>query len=71
MLWGISFVALIIIIGLTIFVEGIERNDQRRLAKLHSLQVLLVVRSDMERELNKPLFQLGALASYISVNPDI
>ena len=71
MLLGLSFVSLVVIISLAVFVENMERGDINRHAKLDSLQSLLVVRSDIERELNKSLFQLGALAAYISTNPDI
>lgn len=71
MLLGLSIVTLVVIISLVFFVENIERDNLNRHAKLDSLQSLLVVRSDVERELNKSLFQLGALAAYISTNPDI
>ncbi|MBL4893799.1 MAG: hypothetical protein JKY59_02860, partial [Emcibacter sp.] len=50
MLLGLSFVTLVVIIGLAVFVENMERGDINRHAKLDSLQSLLVVRSDIERE---------------------
>ena len=68
---AISSAVIVSIIGLTIYIESQESSNIRRKAKLDSLQTLLVIRSNMERELNKSLFQLGALVAYISVNPDI
>ncbi len=69
MAWSVFVI--VTIISLTIFIEDQERNNIQRKAKLNSLQALTVIRADMERELNKSLFQLGALVAYISVNPDI
>lgn len=70
------FVALIsavivAIISLTVYIEGHGRDNIHRKAKLDSLQALTIIRSDLDRELNKSLFQLGALAAYISANPEI
>lgn len=68
---GLSFATFVAIASIGFLAEHIERDSLHRHAKLDSLQSLSVVRSNLERELNKSLFQLSALAAYISVNPDI
>ncbi len=60
-----------IIIILTLHVENQERSNILRENKLESFHLLTMIQSSLERELNKSLFQLGALVAYISVNPDI
>lgn len=72
--WGLIVSTLAILAGIVGFTTFIERTGREALvdhAKMDSLQPMMVIRSDIERELNKTLFQLGALAAYISVNPDI
>ncbi len=68
---AMSSTMIVVIIGFTIFLEGHSRSNLERQARLGSLQTLTVIRSNLERELNKALFQLGALVAYISVNPEI
>ena len=72
---GILVAATIFLVGiiiiLTLHVENQERNNILRENKLKSFHFLTMTQSNLERELNKSLFQLGALVAYISVNPDI
>ncbi len=70
-LMGTSFVILLVIVSITILVERIERKDLHQLEKLDSFKTLHMIKSTLERELNESLFQLGAIAAYISVNPEI
>ncbi|PCI32918.1 MAG: hypothetical protein COB54_05900 [Alphaproteobacteria bacterium] len=72
--WGLIVSTLGILAGIVSFTVFVERTGQAALtdhARMDSLQSMMVIRSDIERELNKTLFQLGGLAAYISVNPDI
>ncbi len=61
----------IAIIGLTFYIEKQEQHNIDRELRNDALRTLTAVRSDLERELNKGLFQLGALVAYVSVNPNI
>lgn len=70
-LMGTSFAVLLVIVSITFLVERVEREDLRQLEKLNSFKTLHMIKSHMERELNEAFFQLGALAAYISVNPEI
>ncbi|NOZ66630.1 MAG: hypothetical protein GXP00_09090 [Alphaproteobacteria bacterium] len=68
---GTSFAVLLVITSITFLVERTERQDLRQLEELNSFKTLHMIKSAMERELNEAFFQLGALAAYISVNPEI
>jgi len=67
--WG--FFVLVMIIAFANHMENQEREKKYQETKQEALQVLTMLRSSLEREMNRDFFQLGALVAYISVNPDI
>lgn len=66
-----SFAMIMVITGFAIYMESQEQGSIQRKEKLDSLQTLTAIQLNLERELSKNLFQLGALVAYISVNPEI
>jgi len=66
-----SIIATFFVVGLTIHMEVLEQKNIGRKKTLDSLQALTEVKFGLERELHKISLQLGALVSYISVNPEL
>jgi|GEM_PF-1830696 len=71
MLWGFGCLLVLGIILLTIAAENQGKGNQSRKVKMSALKELAMVRANLESELSKSLYQLGALVAYIAVNPDI
>ncbi|NOZ42046.1 MAG: hypothetical protein GXP02_02600 [Alphaproteobacteria bacterium] len=61
----------VIIIAITLYAEKLERDNFSRKTNMDTLNMLTMIRTKLENELSKDLFQLRALAAYISVNPKI
>lgn len=70
-LLSVSFCLIISIVSFAIFIAQSEEDKLRRDSHQDAFNALLVIRSDFERELNKNLYQLGALVAYVSMNPDL
>lgn len=71
LLIAFSLATIVAIIGFTVNTELRSQKIFERKVKQDSMNVLSVIGANLEKELNKCLFQLGALAAYISVNPTI
>tara|TARA_R110002072_G_scaffold283340_1_gene446868 strand:+ start:463 stop:2142 length:1680 start_codon:yes stop_codon:yes gene_type:complete len=71
LLLSVGMCFIVIILSFSYVVANEERQRINQSTRLEAFNTLMMVRSDFERELNKNLYQLGAVVAYVAMNPEI